>query len=984
MIQTVPFALANERVEPAQDIFPSSKRPKVDFDPFANLIFATPVLITAPQAISRNLVWLNQQSLLPYLTKSEEKDCYIQIAGNVYLVAFSAFIEKGAIGLNKIQYRNCNKALIRPDVPLSLALFDPSHLSGIHTIVIEVSEVEPESSLSPYFLDVESLELFVKNNYDNQVFRTTQSLLMELSQGSFRLNIQNMQIAQRFFSIKPHEDQSFFGILRQTTTVKFIAKQNSSIVLCTPCAKDSIQKYHCSLELEECKESNDLERMVLYPFAIDKSQFLERLFTSLQNKPLLLHKKEELDIPTRSHTPLRLSHTLTKVDLIQKEGERKEPTHALCYEVDQTKPFHFICPSNLILIEDTTPKYPASELHFALIAISQDQKPPRWIPSGSLQIELLQLLQSFKEPLYLQKKIAIQHRDRTYVFSLKKAIPAIQEKKSFEEKFILWTTTPDTKISIFSTKATQLPLIDDRESIEVSEMYFTLLSLDESKATEKGKPLNEENPRHLNKWLDILDLQKIVIDCCDEYSEKEKLSIPIAGKSYLVECSRAVETKKRAAPSSLSPLWRISKETKIVFKPAKKCPWPIVDSSQIAVATQLTIKVKPTDIQEHALFAQEPPISVITVEQLKALVKAKMPKHFIKDAEIVVPVDEHFSLSCSMAELEQEEKEAITHSHELLWRLTDDTKIEFVNEMPTALVLQDPVIDSAKLDVDKLLLEFGLGGLASQLKAILRNVVLSRGVLEPYMKKRGIKPVKGLLLYGPPGTGKTTLARNIGKLLNCKDERLGFYSGSEFADKYFGESESKVRAMFAPAKAAWEVLKEKSPLYTIIIDEIDALLRERGDDSGSKIRDPIVNQFLTELDGLNELHNILVVGITNNPSLLDPAVTRPGRLGVHLKLDLPTPEERKAIFGVHTITLQKQNLLSEDINFDTLVERTEGYSGADIEDLIRIANSYSFERLVALNLPQDELASDPKGKITMSDLLKALEEQTSRNCEKMV
>ena len=190
-------------------------------------------------------------------------------------------------------------------------------------------------------------------------------------------------------------------------------------------------------------------------------------------------------------------------------------------------------------------------------------------------------------------------------------------------------------------------------------------------------------------------------------------------------------------------------------------------------------------------------------------------------------------------------------------------------------------------------------------------------------KKLGVNPPKGVLLYGPPGTGKTLLAKAV-----AKEAESNFISvkGPELLSKWVGESEKAVREIFKKARQA-------SPTI-IFFDEIDSIAprRTQGSEDG-KTTERVVNQLLTEMDGLQELAEIVIIAATNRPDILDPALLRPGRFDRILLVGSPSAEARKGIFEVHT----KNVPLAKDVDFAHLVDITEGYVGADIESVVREA-----------------------------------------------
>ncbi len=192
-------------------------------------------------------------------------------------------------------------------------------------------------------------------------------------------------------------------------------------------------------------------------------------------------------------------------------------------------------------------------------------------------------------------------------------------------------------------------------------------------------------------------------------------------------------------------------------------------------------------------------------------------------------------------------------------------------------------------------------------------------------QKMGIRPIKGLLLVGPPGVGKTLLAKAV-----ATERESNFISinGPEVLSKYVGDSEKTVREIFRKARLAAPCI--------IFIDEIDSITNARGasgDDPGSRVSQRVVDTLLTEMDGLKELKNVVVLAATNRPEDIDPALLRPGRFDKIIDIPMPDYEARLKIFGIH---LRKMPL-DKDVTREDLAEMTDNYTGAEIENLCREA-----------------------------------------------
>ena len=198
------------------------------------------------------------------------------------------------------------------------------------------------------------------------------------------------------------------------------------------------------------------------------------------------------------------------------------------------------------------------------------------------------------------------------------------------------------------------------------------------------------------------------------------------------------------------------------------------------------------------------------------------------------------------------------------------------------------------------------------------------------------KPPKGILLFGPPGTGKTMLAKAVANESECNFISV---KGPELLSKWVGESEKGVREIFRKARQA-------SPSI-IFFDEVDALVPKRGTYMGSShVTESVVSQILTELDGLEELKNVTVIGATNRPDMLDPALMRPGRMERHIYVPPPDAESRKKIFAVYL--RDAETLLADDVRIDDLIDKTEHYVGADIEALVREAKLAAMREFITM------------------------------------
>ena len=213
-----------------------------------------------------------------------------------------------------------------------------------------------------------------------------------------------------------------------------------------------------------------------------------------------------------------------------------------------------------------------------------------------------------------------------------------------------------------------------------------------------------------------------------------------------------------------------------------------------------------------------------------------------------------------------------------------------------------------------------IGGL-EEVKASLKEMVEWPLKYPESFERLGIRPPHGILLYGPPGTGKTLLARAV-----ANESGANFISikGPELRSKWVGESERMVRDLFKRAK-------QVAPCI-IFFDEVDALAPKRGAGYGEHETETIVSQLLTEISGLEELRGIVVIAASNRPDIIDPALLRPGRIDRQILVPAPDKRTRLEILKIHT-----RNMPLKDVDLKQIAERSEGFSGADIDALCREA-----------------------------------------------
>ena len=227
-----------------------------------------------------------------------------------------------------------------------------------------------------------------------------------------------------------------------------------------------------------------------------------------------------------------------------------------------------------------------------------------------------------------------------------------------------------------------------------------------------------------------------------------------------------------------------------------------------------------------------------------------------------------------------------------------------------------------------------------------------------FVSQTGMLKPRGVLLSGAPGTGKTLIARTICEMLNVQPKIV---RGPEIFSRFLGESEEKIRALFADAHRDQETMGDRSKTHVIIFDELDSICKRRthcDESTRDSVQDNVTTQLLAEIDGLTPLNNILIIGTTNMLTTIEPALLRPGRIESVIEVHLPDEDARIRIFDIYTKELLQNGLMEPDIDITAIIRATHGLTGAHIERVVRLAITNAMPRDVLsrgrLNISPEE------------------------------
>lgn len=481
-----------------------------------------------------------------------------------------------------------------------------------------------------------------------------------------------------------------------------------------------------------------------------------------------------------------------------------------------------------------------------------------------------------------------------------------------------------------------------------------------------AKKRADSRPNGEYKYIDAWELEIAIKKIAANFIIGQHFYLHLPNSSVEIE----IKTAQSSDPSAENEfkgckrLWKVAEKSSVSFTPAPQGKWPLIDHMGMEKVENVVLKVEVMSKQAVKISEQH----------IKEAARKGMANGIFQGQVFKSTLEGH-TYAFTVLSFDFSGKAMRKVKYGLLGMTSKDTEIKLANKSPSLAItskshMQDPIEQLKKM---------GFGGLSDNGKEVIEEIVWERrSLVKELMDKQGLQPTKGLLLYGPPGTGKTFLARCLGSMLDCSEDHIQVLSGTKVYNKWAGESEANVRALFAPALEASKKFKSDSEIFLLVIDEIDGILSHRSSGDGNNWRNGVVAEFLSQMDGLEQFHNILVVGTTNRLKDLDDAVIRSGRFEKQVEFNLPDRQGRKEILQIHTLKMHEHALLSGAIDFDALAADTDGMSGADIKLFVKMAANCSRKRVISFvkahkeKITAEDVGDRQEALTSMEDFRKAL------------
>lgn len=437
-------------------------------------------------------------------------------------------------------------------------------------------------------------------------------------------------------------------------------------------------------------------------------------------------------------------------------------------------------------------------------------------------------------------------------------------------------------------------LKDNQEAVPATSIKFTVLKA-ESVASNQG----------YYPYINVRQLECAIRQRAERHLmfDRARFNVHLTTGSYHIELYKGLGADLPEETGILNSPWKISAETKFEFSIDHSLTEQLIDSDKTFPLTQIVFKAelqqkKRDDVHKSGGYQKDATVFIPECELLE-LVNSHMSKHLFKNQIFEVTHEKGHTIRLEVKDLIIDSKESSgTPTYGRVTERTAQTQIKFQIPLNNKLSLLSKKLPLSYKNVKERMATMKLGGMQNEMDQIMRSILTSRGSAKKLREALGFKPQKGILLYGPPGNGKTTFARQIGELLGCENDRLKMVAGSELLNMYVGETEKNLRELIEPAEKAFAQYGDDSELYVIVIDEIDTLLPVR-DSSERHHTKTMVNQFLSAMDGLKGLTNVLFIGTTNRRDLMDPAALRPGRFETQVEIVSANEQGRREILEIH-------------------------------------------------------------------------------------